>query len=142
MISFIIPIIHPLHKHINNYQDILICLMRTLDNLLNTHVKVTIIVVAHKIPEWFQKKYQMVYFIKIQSKLFNFLKDLDGEKTVQNIGEGEVEGEVEKEREMEVEGEGEKKDIGPRLEIPSKYKTYLSMNGKFHNKDKGLKYFL
>ena len=121
MISFIIPIIHPLHPGITSYNDVLICLMRTLEALLNSEEVRKIIVVAHKIPTWFQKKYMSVHFIIVNSKLFTFLKDLDG-----------------------LAGTNEQDKLTNSLvrEIPYKYETYLNMKGLYHNKDKGLKYFI
>lgn len=121
MISFIIPIINPLHSQVKNYQEILTCLARTLDNLLNSHVKVTIIVVAHQIPNWLRQKYHRVHFIIVRSKIFQILKDLDGYDLM-------VGGQITLSK--------------MTSNIPLKYQTYLEMRGKYHNKDKGLKYFI
>ena len=118
MISFIIPIIHPSHKSITTYHDILSCLKNTLGSLLKQPGKKNIIVVAHLIPNWFKSYFKSVHFIIVNSKLFDILKDLDSIET---------------------------KDLNNEMslyEIPAKYKKYLNMRGAFHNKDKGLKYLI
>ncbi len=116
MISFIIPVIHPQHVKITCYTDILICLTRTLDNLLDRPGNPTIIVVSHEIPLWLKKKYHQVHFIILKAAIFNFLKDLDGVANSDQTSELD--------------------------NIPNKYHKYLQMKSQYHNKDKGLKYFI
>ena len=121
MITYIIPIIHPSHKGISSYNDILICLKRTLDSLIKQPKKTTIIVVAHMIPKWFKTCYKNknIHFIILKAQVFDFLKDLDEIK----IGDTKSMGKV--------------KNL-----LPNIYKKYINMQSAFHNKDKGLKYFI
>ena len=112
MLYFIIPLIHFNHKKIKNYEDILKYLERTIISLKNIDYKVSIIVICHKKPSWFNK-YRKVIFIETNSNLQNILRKLD--------------------------------DKSKELSTYSKnkfYLPYLKLKGKYHNKDKGLKYFL
>ena len=52
-ITYIIPIIHHQHATITNYNDILLCLKRTLNNLIMKK-GVHIIVVLNKLPIWYE----------------------------------------------------------------------------------------
>ena len=68
-----------------------------------------------------RQKYHKVHFIIVRSKIFQILKDLDG-------------------YDLMIGGQITLSKITSN--IPLKYQTYLEMRGKYHNKDKGLKYFI
>jgi hypothetical protein len=111
MISFIIPIIHPQHKYISNYQDILNHLQRTLINLSYLGKNIKVIVICHKKPNWYKDFSKYTTFIVVNSQLFNILKHFDdGSLKYQNVN--------------------------------TNYINYLKLRGQYHNKDKGLKYFI
>ena len=112
-ITFIIPIIHPEHTSIQNYRDVLLCLKRTLNNLLLIKNKVKIIIILNKLPVWHMLYQNHSTFILVNSNIFRLLKDLDdGTISRENIPKS------------------------------NKYIDYIDMKGKYHNKDKGLKYFI
>ena len=75
-------------------------------------INVNIIVVCHKKPNWFLITDKRIKFIFVNSIIFNNLKNLD---------------------------EKSKNIIYYKNNI---YYEYLNYPGKFHNKDKGLKYFI
>ena len=85
----------------------------TIKSLLNIHKLVEIIVICNYIPEWF-KTDKRVTIIIAKNVIFEYLKDLDGGKDINDYENNEL----------------------------NNYIKYLNMNGKYHNKDKGLKYFL
>ena len=76
-ITFIIPIIHPEHTSIQNYRDVLLCLKRTLNNLLLIKNKVKIIIILNKLPVWHMLYQNHSTFILVNSNIFRLLKDLD-----------------------------------------------------------------
>ena len=112
MITFIIPLIHPNHSKVKSYSDIFNYLSRTIINLLNQTIDVNIIIVCHKKPKWFLNTDKRIKFIFVNSIIFNILKNLD-EKSKNII-----------------------------YYKDNKYYEYLNYPGKYHNKDKGLKYFI
>jgi len=112
-ITYIIPLIHPEHLNITTYDEILLCLKRTLNNLLLCKRKIHIIVLISKLPIWYKLYSTSVDFILLESNIFNELKKLDeGSISINSV------------------------------KNTNKYVKYLNMKGQFHNKDKGLKYFL
>ena len=112
-ITYIIPLIHPEHLNITTYDEILLCLKRTLNNLLLCKRKIHIIVLISKLPIWYKLYSTSVDFILLESNIFNELKKLDeGSISINSV------------------------------KNTNKYVKYLNMKGKFHNKDKGLKYFI
>ncbi len=113
MIAFIIPIIHPAYPRLNSYKNILIYLSGTLNSLINCQEERLIIVVGHYFPDWLIKQFIKVHFIKLKSDIFKFLKDLDGRRNTTN-----------------------------QIIVPNKYRCYINLSGTYHNKDKGLKYFI
>lgn len=110
MIYFIIPLIHPNHKGVDDYDVVESCLEKTLISINNIIGEVKVILVANKKPE-FIDSYNNIIFIQIKAKIFDIIKDLDTESVSFH-------------------------------KINPKYFSILKMNGKYHNKDKGLKYFI
>lgn len=116
MITFIIPIIHPKHKRIDNYNNILDCLKTTVFNLLSIKVSSNIIVICHKKPDRDFESNKNVIFIELNSIIFELLRKLDENSDLKHYY------------------------LSNRKF--RKYLKYLSLGGKYHNKDKGLKYFI
>ena len=113
MIAFIIPIIHPDHNKIVNYHDISICLKRTINNLLQQSKTCIIIIVCNKYPFKCKLFGNRVTFLIGDNYIFKLLYKLDDQTLLlENIPNNSI------------------------------YKSYLKMRGQFHNKDKGLKYFI
>lgn len=113
MLGCVIPLIHPQHTSVTNYTHVETCLYHTLHNLLSQTIPVKIVVVAHRIPQWAGQMSNKVHFITVQAEIFRFLKDLDDE----TISLHDIHGDT-------------------------PYDVYFTMRGQFHNKDKGLKYYI
>ena len=113
MLYFIIPLIHPLHKKIKNFLNINLYLKNTINNLLSIDNTVKIIIIGYKKPIWINFYKSVVIFIEIDGNLLDILRKLD-----------------------------DNTDTITKYNNNKLYKKYLNMDGKFHNKDKGFKYFI
>lgn len=113
MLFFIIPLVHPFHTKVKNYNNILDCLKNTIYSLLSIGSEVKIIIIGYLEPEWLKKYKSKVIFIKVIGKIFDILRNLDDQT-----------------------------DKLIKYKDSNLYRKFLYMRGKFHNKDKGLKYFI
>ena len=116
MITYIIPLINPDHPKLTCYSDVLMWLEKTLHSIKKQSGKNQIIVVCHKKPDNYRIwESRNIVFICVESPLFYYLMTLDsGEPTV---------------------GKTPSSSLGI-------FSTYLGLGGEFHNKDKGIKYFV
>ena len=113
MINFIIPLIHPEHIGVNDYNYINSCLKKTIESINNISTpNIGVIVVGHIKPDWCKNYKNKIIFIYAKASLFTILKNLDCNITKSN-------------------------DVQHQS-----YQNLINMNGKYHNKDKGLKYLI
>jgi len=131
MIAFIIPLIHPDHKSIKSYQNIFDMLYRTVQSIKKQRGDVLVVVICHSIPSWSDGVKKFVKFIQVSSTLFTIHHTLDHLTYQKNLSDNP-------------EDTPEALKINEILLDPvyQPYHTYLSLNGMYHNKDKGLKYYL
>jgi hypothetical protein len=127
MNAFIIPMIHPNHGSISDYSEILNLLRKTLHSIKNQRSKVIIVVICHRIPSWHQEVKKFTVFIRVNSILFDLHHRLDYLTFLKNSTNSDDDTHI--------------KEI---LADPASktYLSYLSLGGQYHNKDKGLKYYL
>lgn len=131
MNAFIIPIIHPNHGSISSYSEILNMLRKTLHSIKQLDSKVIVIIICHSIPSWHRDVKKFTIFIKVNSILFDLHHKLDYLTFLKNSNEY-PETTIESNQIKEILSEPETKP----------YLDYLSLGGQYHNKDKGLKYYL
>jgi hypothetical protein len=116
MITYIIPLINPDHPNLSSYNDVELWLEKTLHSIKKQTGKNQVIVVCHKKPDNYRLwERRNVVFICVDSPLFKFLMTLDSGVSISN--------------------DSSFNNLGI-------YSTYLSLSGEFHNKDKGIKYFI
>ena len=121
MITYIIPIIHPDHERVLNYSDVTVWLEKTLQSIKKHSVPTQVIVVCHKplenVGHWEKRN---VIFIQVKSRLFELLKELDSRASKGSEDTNKQEG----------------------ISNYKPFSDYLNLKGEYHNKDKGLKYFI
>lgn len=133
MLYYIIPLIDPTHQSVlRKYNFILALLKKTVRSLLFKVERTTVIIVGSRPPKWlanYQKLFpNRIFFIQLQADIFKWMARIDdGTVLFKN-----------KYHDLDITSTDEVINQG----IPYKYHGYFHMRGEFHNKDKGLKYFI
>jgi hypothetical protein len=133
MLYYIIPLIDPIHRSVfRKYNSILALLKKTVRSLLHQKTRTTVVVVGSRRPRWFSN-YQKLFpnrffFIQLQAEIFRWMAQIDdGSKKFKNMY-----------HDLDIMSSNEIINA----DVPQRYHRYFHMRGEFHNKDKGLKYFI
>ena len=133
MLYYIIPLIDPNHNSVQNtYNQIFSLLKKTVKSLVSKNKACHVVIVGSKKPTWLVNYTNLfpeqISFILLRSNIFTLMAKIDdGTKIFKNIYH-------------DVDIQFSKNPVND--DIPQAYHRYFNMRGAFHNKDKGLKYFI